>query len=330
MSRLRFVGEVMGLSPLPLRLRQARTAVLGEDDVPGSKFGLSSLSQFRPRFGPRLWSGRFVVPRTALVTNLYNHTPTPIAQGWSVRKTQVRDFRGRSLTYDSHNGTDFSIPVGTTVVAAAPGRVVRVVSEYNRGGLKLFIDHGDGLMTCTAHLARSLVQVGDVVQRGQPVALSGYSGIDALITFPWGTPHIHFNVWLDARPVDPFPHDGARSMWRSGAEPTTAAPQAGQVRASEYDGAAVDAAIASCKTPASRERLQAIEPLWKRAAALIAELNYYPTRFDKTPSVYARPAVRQPVLDLPFSHEEVDGVLFIDDISGWRPWRRAADHSHQG
>ena len=39
--------------------------------------------------------------------------------------------------------------------------------------------------------------------RGQPVARSGYSGIDAVITFPWGTPHIHFNVWLHGRPVDP-------------------------------------------------------------------------------------------------------------------------------
>ena len=73
-----------------------------------------------------------------------------------MKKTQVADFRGRDLTYDSHNGTDFAIPVGTRVLTAAAGRVVRQVSEFNRGGLKLFVDHGQGLMTCYAHLARPL------------------------------------------------------------------------------------------------------------------------------------------------------------------------------
>jgi hypothetical protein len=52
----------------------------------------------------------------------------------------VRDFRGGTLTYDSHNGTDFAVPPGTIVVAAAPGRVLRASSEFNRGGLKVFVD----------------------------------------------------------------------------------------------------------------------------------------------------------------------------------------------
>jgi murein DD-endopeptidase len=308
--------EVVGLTPpYAERWRQVRMALLGADDVPGSRFDLSSLSQFRPRIGPKLWAGTFPVPRTALVTNLFNHTQTPIERGWSVRKRQVRDFRGRDLTYDSHNGTDFSVPVGTTVVAAAPGRVVRWVSEFNRGGLKLFIDHGDGLMTCTAHLARALVPVGTVVGRGQPVALSGYAGIDGVITFPWGTPHIHFNVWHDARPVDPFPHDGLPSMWRAGPVPTTAPFEAcDAVEPSAYDAAAVDAAIASCKTAERRAALQAIEPLWERGAALIAERNYYPTRFTDLGSPYVSVGPRAPVLDLPFAAEQVDGMAFVDDL----------------
>ena len=217
--RLRFFGEVMGLSPLGLRLQQAKVALLGEEDVPASRTDLSALAQFRPRYGPLLWAGRFPVARRALITNLYNHTQTDIHLGWSVAKRQVRDFRGRRLTYDSHNGTDFSIPVGTPVLTPAAGKVARVVSEYNRGGLKIFIDHGDGLMTSTAHLARPLVEEGQVLTRGQPIALSGYSGLDALLTFPWGTPHIHFNVWLNAEPIDPFPYEGHVSMWRAGDRP---------------------------------------------------------------------------------------------------------------
>ncbi|MCA9568415.1 MAG: M23 family metallopeptidase [Myxococcales bacterium] len=313
-GRLRFFGEVLGLSPLPERLRQARIALAGEVDVPPSRFGPTSLSQLRPRIGPWLWAGRFVIPRTALVTNLYNHTPTPIEAGWSVEKTQVRDFRGRRLTYDSHNGTDFSVPVGTPVAAAAPGRVVRIASEYNRGGLKLFLDHGGGLMTCTAHLARTLVRVGDRVERGQTVALSGYSGLDALVTFPWGTPHIHFNVWLDGVPVDPFPHAGEVSMWRDGDVPLPSDPTTEPYAPSPIDPDRLEAGIEACSTVASRERIRAIVAMDERAAGLVAEMCYYPTRFREPVSPFAVRGVREPVLTLPLAREAVDRVVFVDDL----------------
>jgi len=315
-GRLRFLAEVWGLSPLPTRLRQARVALQGEEDVPPAKYGLSSLSQYRPSVGPKLWAGRFVVPRTALVTNLFNHTQTPIDEGWSVRKTQVRDFRGRRLTYDSHNGTDFSVPVGTTIVAAAPGVVARVASEFNRGGLKLYIDHGGGLMTCTAHLARPLVKVGERVGRGQPVARSGYSGLDGVITFPWGTPHIHFNVWLHGRPVDPFPHDDQPSMWRTGPLPVPVVRQAppDDLAPSVFDPAAVDEGIAACVTASARERLRAHTSLADRGTALVHEMNYYPTRFEHFVQPYAETTARHRILDLPVSADEVDGVTFVDDL----------------
>ena len=75
------------------------------------------------------------------------------------------------MTYDIHNGTDFATPVGTRVVAGAPGVVRRVSSEFHRGGLKVFIDHGGGLVTGANHLSRALVRVGERVSRGQLVAL---------------------------------------------------------------------------------------------------------------------------------------------------------------
>jgi murein DD-endopeptidase len=314
MRRLRLLSEVMGLSPLPVRLRQAAVALRGEEDVPPSSFDLSSLAQLRPTIGPRLWAGRFVVPRKAIVTNLFNHRQTPIADGWSVKRTSVLDFRGRELTYDSHNGTDFSIPVGTAITAAAPGRVVRVASEFNRGGLKVFVDHGGGLMTCTAHLARALVRPGQVVGRGELLALSGYSGIDAVATFPWGTPHIHFNVWLDARPVDPFPHDDQPSMWRSGRLPIPARRTDEQPVDSVVDPERLEAAIAACRTASSRDRIRATPAGWARMAALVAEMNYYPTRFSDPVSPFAEVRPRGPVLDLPVSHLAVDGIVFADDL----------------
>lgn len=310
---LRFFGEVMGLSPLPERLRQARIALRGEADVPPSRFGLSSLRQLRPRMGMTLWAGRPWIPRTAVITNLFNHRQTPIEAGWSVEKTQLEDFRGGTLTYDSHNGTDFSIPVGSTVTAAAPARVVRIASEFNRGGLKLFLDHGDGLMTCTAHLARALVRVGQEVDRGQPVAISGYSGLDAVVTFPFGTPHIHYNVWLNGEPVDPFPHHGRPSLWRAGDRPAPGRPEGEPFAPSVYDPDRLARGVAACVTAASRERIGAIGPDDERAAALIAEMNYYPTRFPERVSPYATEHPRRPVLDLPLAAEEFDGVVFVDE-----------------
>lgn len=302
----------MGLHPLPERLRQARIALRGEEDVPATSFGLSSLRQLSPRLGPVLWAGRAAVPRRAVLTNLFNHTQTPIERGWSVRKTQVRDFRGGTLTYDSHNGTDFAIPVGSTVCAAAPGRVARIASEFNRGGLKLFLDHGHGLMTCTAHLARSLVSVGDVVGRGQPIALSGYSGLDGFITFPLGVPHIHFNTWLDAEPVDPFPHDGAISLWAAGDLPLPATRADADYEPSVYDPERVEAGIAACLTERSRARIRAIADPDERAAALIAEMNYYPTRFRERVRPYDEAHTRRPMLDLPLSAGAFDGAVFAD------------------
>ncbi len=307
--------EATGTWPPATRWRQAMIALRGEEGIPPSRFDTSSLSQLRPTLGVPLWLGLPVTGRTVLVTNLYNHTQTPIAEGWSVRRRQVRDFRGRGLTYDSHNGTDFAIPVGTPVLTAAEGVVVRVASEFNRGGLKVFIDHGDGLMTCSAHLARALVAVGDRVHRGQPVALSGYSGLDGFATLPWGVPHVHFNVWLDGEPVDPFPHDGAPSLWRAGelpAPPPADAPPE-PFAPSAYDAAAVEAGIAACTVEAAQERLRAEPDPALRAAALIAERNYYPTRFTDRPRVYAARPVRSPRLDLPFSADRFDGVRFVDD-----------------
>ncbi len=318
--KLSLFGEALGLTPPRERFRQAMIALRGEEDVPATQFGLSSLAQLRPRIATTLWRGKFHIPRKALITNLFNHRQTPIELGWSVRKTQVEDFRGRDLTYDSHNGTDFAVPVGSLVTTAAPGQVVRIAAEFNRGGLKIFIDHGRGLMTCYAHLARALVQLSDVLERGQPIALSGYSGLDSLVTFPFGVPHVHFNVWLNAEPVDPFAFGGAKSVWAGGEGPTVAAgagagaDAAGRFEPSVYTEGRLDDAIAACITEASRERLRATEPLPMRAAATIAEMNYYPTRFPVRVSPYAAEYPREPRLDMPTAAVEIDGVEFVDEL----------------
>jgi murein DD-endopeptidase MepM/ murein hydrolase activator NlpD len=312
-SPLRFT-ELVGLSPWRERWRQTLIVLRGEDDVPPSRFGVSSLRMLRPRIGIPLWRGRPYIPNKVLLTNLFNHKQTPIEAGWSVLRTQVEDFRGRDMTYDSHNGTDLSIPVGSTLLTAAAGRVVEVVCEFNRGGLKIFIDHGAGLMTCYAHLARALVQVGDVVQRGQVIARTGYSGLDGLVTFPFGVPHVHFNTWLNGEPVDPFPRGDEGALWRHGAPTSLDGPEQEAFEPSMYSAEAVDAVIDGCKTPAVQAELRAIESLELRAARTIIAMNYYPTRFAERRSVYAETSPRSQRLDLPFARQDFDGVVFVDEV----------------
>lgn len=307
--------EAMGLHPLPERLRQAKVALAGADDLPKSRFDLTSLSILAPRLGIPLWRGRWAIPRQVVLTNLFNHAQTPIEEGWSVRRRQMQDFRGRQLTYDSHNGTDLSIPRGTTVVSPAAGRVVRVFSEFNRGGLKLVIDHGDGLLTCSAHLARALVSEGETVALGQPVAISGYSGLDGAATFPFGIPHVHFNTWLNGEPVDPFARDAEASLWVGDAPtPAPATPVPGEYVPPRFDEARVDAVIASCRTPAVKAKLQGLADPVERGLTLVSERNYYPTRFEDRGPIYAEAHPRAPKIHLPFSADVVDGAVFFDDL----------------
>jgi murein DD-endopeptidase len=305
-------AETFGITPIGTRLAEMAVVFRGAKGVPPSRFDVSSLGIFRPGLAVRTWLGMRRSDRRVPIYNLFNRTPTPIADGWSVRKTQVRDFRGGTLTYDSHNGTDFAVPPGTVVVAAAPGRVLRVSSEFNRGGLKLFVDHGRGLVTTSNHLGRALVREGDLVRRGQPIALSGASGIDMFLMFPWNVPHVHFNVWLNGEPVDPFAEPGEVSLWRRQNDPVPDDGTAddGGASPTAWDAAAVDAAIAVCDVPAVRDELRAVERIDVRAMAVLFQMNYYPTRFGRRTTPYAATFPREPRLDLPFRAADVVGISF--------------------
>jgi murein DD-endopeptidase MepM/ murein hydrolase activator NlpD len=91
-----------------------------------------------------------------------------------------------------HKGIDIAAPVGTPVVAAAPGRVV--TAGWNDGGYGnlVEVEHTDGSVTRYAHNSRNLVRVGQQVRQGQQIAEMGSTG------FSTG-PHSHFEVHLPGR-----------------------------------------------------------------------------------------------------------------------------------
>ena len=105
---------------------------------------------------------------------------------------RIDPFTGRPAL---HTGLDFPADAGTSILAAASG-IVRSAEEHPQYGRLLEIDHGTGLVTRYAHTSKFLVHVGDLVRRGQPVALVGNTGRST-------GPHLHFEVLVDGVPQNP-------------------------------------------------------------------------------------------------------------------------------
>lgn len=97
-----------------------------------------------------------------------------------------------------HAGADVGVPIGTTVRASRAGQVITAgwVGGY---GNCVIIDHGDGVTTRYGHLSEVTVSVGQYVDQGQQVALSGNTGRST-------GPHLHFEIRINGEAVDPLPY----------------------------------------------------------------------------------------------------------------------------
>ncbi len=95
-----------------------------------------------------------------------------------------------------HEGVDLGAPVGSPILATGDG-TVEWAGWRDRYGNLVIIDHGHGLTTRYAHLARVLVRVGDRLLRGHPVGLLGNSGRST-------GPHLHYEVRINDVATDPM------------------------------------------------------------------------------------------------------------------------------
>ncbi len=306
--------DTFGLRPLDLALKQAGRAVFGNNDIPPTQWDLSSVKVFKPHISIPTWLGVKVYGDKAPVYNLYNRNMPGPKEPFSVRVTSCRDFRGGQCTYDSHLGTDFAIPVGTPLVTCAPGQVLLVKSQFDHGGLKVIVDHGQGLITSYGHMSRARVRAGDMLDRGQVVGLSGAAGVELLLFFPWVSPHIHLNVVLNSKPVDPFGANGEPSMWRTGNDPLPFDGHGGEepFEPTDWNPALLDAAIEDCTDPAERNYLRGFTDIRTRAAEIVNHRMFFSTIFRDFPPLYDREYPRRPVLDLPFRPQDYTGVKMPD------------------
>jgi murein DD-endopeptidase MepM/ murein hydrolase activator NlpD len=97
-----------------------------------------------------------------------------------------------------HTGLDIVNDYGAPIYATAAGVVVEA-GWYYGFGLRVVLDHGNGLETWYAHDSQILVSVGQVVKKGQEIAEVGESG------YATG-PHCHYQIELWGRPIDPTPY----------------------------------------------------------------------------------------------------------------------------
>lgn len=93
-----------------------------------------------------------------------------------------------------HTGWDLRAPVGTPIIAMADG-IVAYADVLDIRGDHLVIDHGYGIFSGYSHLSETMVEVGDTVQRGQIVAMSGSTG-------RVNGPHLHWEVTVNGQWVD--------------------------------------------------------------------------------------------------------------------------------
>jgi murein DD-endopeptidase MepM/ murein hydrolase activator NlpD len=113
--------------------------------------------------------------------------PLPVGKSFGVKRV----YNGK-LAEQAHMGSDYDSPVGSSILAVAPGTVVFAKEMFFEGNA-VFIDHGDGLISMYFHLSEIKVQEGQEVKKGETLGREGATGRAT-------GPHLWFGVrWHDAR-----------------------------------------------------------------------------------------------------------------------------------
>ena len=158
--------------------------------LPVSPSAEAAVARVEPRPARRL--GPSAIPRAGL------HPLDPAAHGeplsWPAPGVLISGFGARER--DRHEGIDLACPEGTRVLAAEDGLVLFAGEQRGYGNLVLLAHEGD-LVTVYAHNSENLVQKGERVLRGDPIARVGHTGNAT-------GPHLHFEVRVAARPHDPL------------------------------------------------------------------------------------------------------------------------------
>jgi murein DD-endopeptidase MepM/ murein hydrolase activator NlpD len=132
-------------------------------------------------------------------------------KGYLTGKMGRREDPFNESSTDYHTGVDISAPYGSRVIAPADGTVLFAGQRAGYGNI-VVVDHKFGIVTRYGHLWKSTVQVGQHVSRNDVI---GYVGNTGRATGP----HLHFEIWVHNRPVNPLKFVRSRN---DGVNPETA------------------------------------------------------------------------------------------------------------
>jgi virulence factor Mce-like protein len=133
---------------------------------------------------------------------------------WPVQGEVTSGFGPRSG--GMHTGLDIDADTGTPVVAARAGVVV-LADEYYGYGSTVIIDHGDEFSSLYGHLSEYATKSGRRVEPGEVIGLVGCTGSCT-------GDHLHFEIRIEEKPVDPLPYLPARNTTRVPVPEATPSP----------------------------------------------------------------------------------------------------------
>ncbi|MEA2096097.1 MAG: M23 family metallopeptidase [Candidatus Cloacimonadota bacterium] len=94
-----------------------------------------------------------------------------------------------------HKGIDISADKGNPIHAALKGKVVYSGTQHGYGNV-IILEHDDNAMTVYAHNETNLVRLGEMVNKGQPIATVGQTGTAS-------GPHLHFEYRIKGKAINP-------------------------------------------------------------------------------------------------------------------------------
>ena len=162
-----------------LQVQNSKVSLSKKDKERTAKEYAKAMQIYKTKTAKNYINSAFIMPLNSKITSDFG---------------KARVYNGSLKGY--HSGTDFRAEVGTEIIASNDGVVVLAEERFYAGG-SVIIDHGQGIYTTYYHLSKFLVQEGDLVKKGQKIALSGESG---RVTGP----HLHFGVRVFGVQVDPL------------------------------------------------------------------------------------------------------------------------------
>ncbi len=184
-----------------LRAGDEFDVVLKQGDVEGEPVGSEQVEAVRIKVRGQFYQaflnadGRFYDEKGNSLTPALRRWPTSVTYRISsgFNPNRLHPVTGR---LSPHNGTDLATPTGTKVLATGDGIVTRT-ANHRYAGRYIDIDNIGKYSTRFLHLDKILVKPGQRVKRGQVIALSGATG---RVTGP----HLHYELHVNGRPVNPM------------------------------------------------------------------------------------------------------------------------------